>query len=277
MINKNFHIFQCNRIIKSLITCILIVSALGACYREPVNIDLSEFKNKLVVEGSIANHPGPHSVRITRTVRNHSRENMPPVSWAKVTIEDDLNNIYELTENRPGLYQVNMTGLPGRIYTLKILSDGILYTASSSMPQPLMLESVKFVKQNAGSNHYSLSITFTDRAATSNFCKINVYKNGELYDHYLYNDNLSDGQIMVLDDFDVRYNEVDLATVELLTLNKDTYDYYASLDMIEDDDDSEVVNSFIPVSTYTPPTNLTNGALGFFYAHSIHRYTGTVD
>ena len=276
MIRKKFFSKMSGKI-KSFWGFILLFMVLCACYQEPFYIDLSEYGNKIVVEGSIANHAGPHLVKISYTVSNQSREMMPPVKWANVTIEDDMNNIYQLTEIRPGIYEVDMTGIPDRTYTLKILSDGDLYTASSKMPQPLTIESVKFISLGTESNQYYLSVTFIDQQRTLNFCKINIYKNGELYDHYLYNDNLSDGQIIVLDNFDVHYNKSDVATVELLTLNKDTYDYYASLDMIEDDDNSEMVNSFIPVSTYTPPSNITNGALGYFYAHTIHIFTGTVE
>ncbi|MCK5077823.1 MAG: DUF4249 family protein, partial [Calditrichia bacterium] len=46
---------------------ILSLLIIFSCYRGPINIDLSEFENNIVIEGSITNLPGPHSVRISRT------------------------------------------------------------------------------------------------------------------------------------------------------------------------------------------------------------------
>jgi hypothetical protein len=98
-----------------------------------------------------------------------------------------------------------------------------------------------------------------------------------LHDHYLYNDNITDGREIVIDNFDVWYNNQDHVIVDLLTLNKSTYEFFKTMDMIEDNDNSGLVDTFIPVTTYNPNTNLTNGALGYFHAHTISTFSSFID
>ena len=114
------------------------------------------------------------------------------------------------------------------------------------------------------------------------YCLINIYSNGYLIDFYLYQDNFTDGQEIIIDNFDVWFNINDMATVEILTLDRSMYDFYNTFDMItdreeDDEDDDDIGSAFVPVTTYNPTTNLNNGALGYFGANSIRRYTIRID
>jgi hypothetical protein len=145
------------------------------------------------------------------------------------------------------------------------------------MPKPLQIKNVNMERTSPGVNDYELSLIFQDRAGIEDFCLINVYKNGILHDHYLYQDEQTDGQEVVFDDLNVSFNNNDVATFELISFDRASYEFFNSLDMVVDAEDRELLATFIPVTTYNPTTNLNNGAFGYFSAFAIRRYTRIVN
>lgn len=68
----------------------------------PVVID----QNRLVVDGSITDQPGPHTVKLYLSSSLNQDLDYPVyVSGASVQIRDDLGNTVSLTEIRDGVYQ----------------------------------------------------------------------------------------------------------------------------------------------------------------------------
>ena len=96
-----------------------------------------------------------------------------------------------------------------------------------------------------------------------------------MVDYYLYKDDMTDGEEIVLNDFDILYGPNDQAIVEVLTLDKIIYEFYYTLDIIVNNDYDEVTTTFIPMTTPNPTTNFEDGALGYFSAHPVRRYTLT--
>ena len=258
---------------------ILSLLIIFSCYRDPINIDLSEFENNIVIEGSITNRSGPHSVRISRTGKYQVENEFPAVSGATVTINDNLGNLVDLQETNLGEYRTySLLGVPGRTYTLTVIADGEKYTASSTMIQPLELQAINFTRVSPTVNSYELSCSFQDRPDIEDYCLIKVYSNGELNQEYLYQDKLTDGEEIVIDDFYYNYSIENVVTVELLTFDEESYRFFKSLDTIDerDEEDDEFESTFIPVTTYNPTTNLNNGALGYFGAYTVMRYVRMV-
>lgn len=260
------------------IPLIILLLVTVSCFQDPVNIDLSEFGPTIVIEGSINNQPGPHSVRISRTANYSGPYNFPSISGATVGIEDNLGNSIPLQEIETGLYQTSsVRGIPGRTYRLTVNVSGDNYTAASTMPEPLFLNVINFEMVAQNPNIYELSCSFQDRAGIEDYCLLNLYIAGNLVDHILYNDHQSDGQEIVFDDFNVFFNYHDVVTIDLLTLDKAAYDFFHTLEIVDDRDDDEFVSSFLPVTTFNPTTNLDNGALGYFSAHTLRRYVSVVE
>ena len=59
-------------------------------------------------------------------------------------------NIFNLTENEPGIYVTDSTvfGIPGRTYTLNIVTkDGDTFVASSKLNTVSAIDSIRFVKE----------------------------------------------------------------------------------------------------------------------------------
>lgn len=117
-----------------------IVFSVFGCIEQ---IDLSEINGatsgRIVVEGTITNEMKSHLVKLTRTNVAIPDTAAEAVSGAVVTINDGLATyLLQEIDTLPGIYVTgeNVQGEIGKTYTLSVQSDGQLYTASSTM-QPV--------------------------------------------------------------------------------------------------------------------------------------------
>jgi hypothetical protein len=227
MFNKIKLLFLSKRI-RILLTLLLSSFLITSCFQDPVNLDLSEYGPTIVIEGSISNRPGPQSVRITKTVSYNGRNNFPTVSGADVSIADNQGNLVLLQETETGLYQTqNLAGQPGRTYNLSVLTDGKKYTATSTMPPPLILKTINLTRAAPGSDRFELSFSFQDHPGIEDYCLINIFGNGEKYDHFLYQDKSTDGEEVVFDDINVHFHYGDVVTIEVITFDRAGYEFYS--------------------------------------------------
>ncbi len=124
---------------------VLTVVALNACI-DPVDINTTEEKKLLVVEGFISTKPGPHTFKLSKSAKygsifvgfSQKEEN------ATIFIKDDLGKQVFLDELSPGLYQTpkGYQAEVGRTYTLIINSKSGQYI---SLPEKL--EPVPIIKK----------------------------------------------------------------------------------------------------------------------------------
>jgi len=123
---------------KKNLPLIFILIFCCSCYQDVVDINLSELDQQIVIEGSITNQPGPYKIKISKTASLYQPGSIPRVSGANVVIFDDLDNFETLNEIVAGIYQTSsMQGVPGRTYTLQVITEGKEYTAISKMPVPV--------------------------------------------------------------------------------------------------------------------------------------------
>ena len=60
--------------------------------------------------------------------------------------------------------------------------------------------------------------------------------------------------------------------VRILTLDKAAYEYFFLLNELSNNNGLDIPD-ILNVNTYNPKSNLSNGALGYFYAYSYKKYT----
>jgi len=226
---------------------------------------------QLVIEGNITDQNGSCQVRISKTGGYNQLSHFPVVSGAEVFLYDDLGHSETLAETEPGLYlSQSFQGRSGRNYSLQVRAEGKEYLANSKMPEALTLDFLTL--QNYGQG-FILSCGFTDRQGIKDFCRLKIYKNGELVDKYLYQGEYTDGEQIILDEFDVTFSRYDSVEVELLTISEEIYEYLAMLNPEEGGGgyDPEIPD-FFPVSPANPKSNVSNDALGYFSAHTVRYY-----
>ena len=107
-----------------------------------IDLKLHDADIKYVVEGLITNEPGMCKVSLTQSKPFYETNEFPGVSGAIVTIKD--NDVeFSLPETQPGLYETNLiNGSPGHTYQLSVTINGHVFTASSKMALPVLLDTI---------------------------------------------------------------------------------------------------------------------------------------
>jgi hypothetical protein len=250
-------------VLSGWLLCLLVVCSIVSC-QKVISIDLNSTAVQTVVQGNLSNQPGPYSVLLSQTVNFSSPSTYPPVSGAQVIISDNAGNSDTLKENPAGTYSGSkLIGTPNRAYTLVINASGKNYTATSTMPPQVNIDSVTVGKSFFGKN-LQASMSFKDPGITTNYYHIveiinHVPQNQQI--EVLSNELISGQEITVPIRSDKDSLRVgDSVTVLLQCIDKSVYTYYQSL---------QNANGSSQITPANPPSNLSNGALGYFSAYSV--------
>lgn len=108
------------RLIKYIIFISLLV--ITGCITQFIP-EIDETREMLVIEGMITDQPGTTRVKLSRSLPLGEKGRSNPVSGCTVWITDDKQGRIDLTEVGKGAYTSNVTGVPGRKYTLHIRTN----------------------------------------------------------------------------------------------------------------------------------------------------------
>jgi hypothetical protein len=261
----------------------LTLNGLLSSCTKVINVDLNSANPNLVVDAEITSQPGPYTVNLTQTV-NFSADNVfPTVSGAIVIINDNAGNSEVLTEASPGNYVAShLQGTEGRTYNLSITSNGKKYSAVSTMPIGVPLDSV--VADTSSSRHggggfgggqtvsttpgVSVHAIFTDPKGVVNYYRLIEYVNRvPNYNNItIISDNLQDGSVITTSVArrDTSIHAGDTINVVLESIDANVYEYYRTLKQVTRTQTG--IQTTVPGN---PTTNLSNNALGFFSAYAV--------
>jgi len=262
----------------ALLVAIFIASIFmfNSC-QKVINVNLVNAAPQMVIEGLITDSVGPYIVKLSKSGSYFNQLELPPVSNAIVVISDNAGTTDTLKEMLSGIYLTSkLIGKPGRTYTLTVLSENKTYSGSTTMLSHIDIDSLilekgqsfGFVSGGNGKNDVRVDIhcIFTD-PSEKNFYRIKVNTNDSINveNYRLYDDQYTNG---AKTDLQVRRANVgDVSLVELISLDKSTYEYYRTLrDLVHS-------NPIFGSTPANPNSNLTNGALGYFGACSISSKT----
>jgi hypothetical protein len=242
-----------------------------------INVDLNEAAPRIVIEGLVNDRRGPYMVSISKSGSYFNQPLLQTISGAQVVINDNTGSTDTLREAAAGVYFTSKTrGIPGRIYTLKVVSDDQEYDGTSTMMSHVNIDSLvlvrdqsqrfDFIDNHQRDTHVDLHCFFKD-PPEKNFYRVRVFKNDSINteSYRLYDDQYTNGQ-----EVEMRVANVSSGNtyrVELLSLDQSTYGYYRTLA------DLLFTNPFFGSTPANPNTNLSNGALGYFGACAISSKT----
>lgn len=252
--------------IKYLAEGLLFISTLFGC-KKVINVNLDNAGIQTVITGEVNNEPGPYQINISKSVNYSSDNAFPPVSGAFVTITgNDL--IDTLSEKSPGIYVThNLSGKPGKSYSLYVSIDGTVYSATSVMPQPIPLDSITFMA-GRDNNIYAVA-NFQDPPGVPNHYQFIEYSNGIRFSNgrgnSVFNDRLSDGRyisrLLYDDSTDIKSGII--LEVQMKCIDKAVYTYWDELLEI-----SGGGGGFSSPTPANPTSNISGGALGYFSANT---------
>lgn len=247
------------------------VLAMAAC-KKVISVDLRNAPARIVIEGEITNTATLPQVRISRSVNFSDSNSNPPVSGATVRLTDSTNGLSALMqETNPGVYTTRVfNGVSRHTYHLDVTVDGKSYSVTSTMPVAVPLDSVTFASNTDFSNKQNINaiVDFRDPVGLGNYYQFTESVGGRVIPNiFVFEDRLSDGRYIQQPLFnDSSY--LQKGDTLLLTMNcvdKNTYEYFLTLANVTGN------NNFQTVTPANPSTNISNGALGYFSAHTTMR------
>ncbi|SMC41072.1 DUF4249 domain-containing protein [Chryseobacterium sp. YR221] len=257
---------------KNTFFIILSLFALTSCEKE-IDLDLADQSGNIVIEGNVTDQAGPYIVKITKSVGVSQPNQYPAVTGAQVTLTDNAGQTEVLQYIGQGKYQTtNFVGVSGRTYTLNVQAEGKQYTAQSTMPEAVDFEGLSQDSFSFGDEKsYTLLPIFTDPIALGNRYLFSFTINN-LTKKYMdvFSDNVNNGLanqrpiILPNDDNDGRDHKVvvgDTIHVEMQSIDTNVFTYYSALLQISNGNGGSVTPA-------NPPSNISNGALGYFSAHT---------
>jgi hypothetical protein len=249
--------------------------ALNSC-QEVVSIDLNKADPHIVIEGVISDQPGPYTVKVSMT-GNYFEPSLyfPPVTDAQIVVTDDRGQRDTLKEADQGTYlSTHLLGIEGRTYSMSVVTGGKTYSASSTMPAKVLIDSIYAVARTGFRSEpgFDIYVMFKDSPEPGNYYRLNA-KSSTLIPadsidgrrFRLYTDKLTNGNEMTERiRAGGKVQSGDTITLELLSIDKAAYDYFSTLRNILSSDRSPT-----SLSPANPNTNLTNGSLGYFAAFAM--------
>lgn len=246
--------------------------------QKTVTLDLNTAPAQIVIQGEVTNAAGPYTVTINQTTGFYEDNIFPAISGASVKISDGQGVTDSLTETSPGTYTTHvLQGQPGNTYTLTVFALQTTYTAVSTMPQPVPLDSVTF--QNS-TRLRKTTITalanFQDPGGVKNYYQFIQYINGVQFTKsiYVFDDRLSDGRYISYNlRMDSTYLSIgDQVKVVMNCIDENVYNYFYQLNQSSS---TGVFNT--TAAPANPSTNISNGSYGYFSAHTTNSRTATVE
>jgi hypothetical protein len=258
--------------LKRLIFSVPVICMISGC-QKVINVDLNEAAPHIVIECLITNNRGPFKVIISKSGSYFNQPFLPPVSDAQVIITDNSGTVDTLKESIPGVYlTTKILGIPGRTYTMKVMSEDKVYTASSTMNRLVRIDSLNLTKSqsrpfgfaddNRNEIHVELNCYFRD-PYEKNFYRLKVFRNdtARTENYRLFDDQYSNGQEVWLRA--AHANAGNTFRIELHSLDRQTYAYYRTLEELL------YSNPVFGSTPANPDSNISNGALGYFGASAV--------
>jgi hypothetical protein len=246
---------------KKLASLIAVAIFFTSCTKI-IEVNLNNAEPKLVIEGVVTNTDAA-KVTISKSVQFNNSNTFPSISGAVVTITDNSGGNFILTETSPGTYtNSSLIGMVGKTYNLSVNLNGTTYTAASTMPaqvnlDTLLLENIAFIPDNI----WIVKPQYRDPDGFGNYYrfiqKINNVTNPTIW---VWDDKLSNNGVstrpLIQADSTIEVN--DTIEVEMQCLDRNIFRYFTALSSLQQ-------SATTPAN---PDTNISGNVLGYFSAHT---------
>ena len=268
---------------KKFVIFIPIIYLLISACTEIIDMDLnSTDNNRLVVEGTITDELKIHQVKLTRTSDYFVNQPASPELGALITIsnEDTLFNLIDVDNNGIYITDKEIAGVAGKTYLLNIqLGNGEVYTAESYLKPILPMDSIKYEYRKSDNPFdeylfYHINIFVQEPPTTGDFYQWELYidgihesdtlrKKSFVSDEFVNGSYIANWPVYIIEESKI-INDTSVVKLQLLSISKEEYDF--KLAILLETDFSGAGFSGPPANI---PSNVSNGALGFFSASAV--------
>lgn len=259
---------------------------------EAIQLDFESGQTRLIVDGVLTDQNKDHYVHLSLTSDYLENEPNKPVSGAQLLLSDASREISlpEL-ENRPGTYVISkdFPALVGEEYRLTIRNVDVdedghaeIYEASNVMNSVPPIHSLDLSwDESRGRKRWKVLLSMTDPKEKQNFYAFALYVNNELITNKLSDLGYADDEFFngneinrvwvhsVVEEnedgeIEIELKEADEVKLEMQGIDETYYDFLEAVD--------EETGLKVPLFSGPPanvPSNISNGAVGFFRAYSV--------
>ncbi|EOR95083.1 hypothetical protein ADIARSV_1743 [Arcticibacter svalbardensis MN12-7] len=251
-----------------------------------IDVKLDSSANQVVIEANVTND-AVQTIKISQSVPYTDSNVYPAVTGAEVRVTDDTGGSWTFFETQPGIYTFGSSfkqrdfsvglGQPGRTYTLHVSVNDVTYTAMSTMPKPVPLDSLSLdIITFGGDENKQVRIHFKDPEDQVNqylyIMKINGVQAKSIF---VDNDRLTNGNDVSSVLFYFSDNEKlktgDEVEIEMQSIDKNVFTYWFTLSQQTQNGPGG------GVTPGNPPSNISNNALGYFSAHTTETKRLTIE
>lgn len=245
---------------------------LGGC-RKIIQLNLPSGSRSVIIEASLSDSAGQAYVHLSHSVRLDETEDKP-IRDASVTMTEEGGQQFSFTEKTPGDYRCDRAkGQAGKTYTLHVRIGNQHYEAKEKMPtQKIVLDKLEEVKPHSPNilvapltdkqqKNVSLLAGFQNLRTSRTYAVLLVRKNQEISEAVLHKQNTIPPR-MDTAKVHLRINEVTVGqevSVDLQCISEEMYNLLFHIEQ------NALQRNSTPTS---PPTNISNGALGYFKVHT---------
>ncbi|MGH1335427.1 MAG: DUF4249 domain-containing protein [Aureispira sp.] len=247
---------------------------LSASCEKVIDININDANPIPVIESYMENDSTCYAL-VTYTSNFFDNSSSPAVTDAVLTITDDAGNSEQMAHEGNGIYRGNtVVGVIGRTYTLSVGIAGETYTATSTMPPLVPIDSFTvqalsgFFGGGSGPERYWAYVNYTDPNVVTNYYAVRTTyydstetEQGFVTDYRIADDDLSDGIATRSFATTNPFFSGDTITTELASLDQQTHLYFKTLQ-------DALTGGFGSAAPSNPTTNFSAGALGYFGAWS---------
>jgi len=240
-----------------------IVFSLLSCFDERyIDLPLKDLSGTIVIEGNVTDKSGPYRVKVTRSEKINATSYPKPVTDAIVVISDNHGQSDTLKYAEGEYRTTHLTTQYGDVYTLSVTVDGVTYNAASKMP-----EYVEFtaLKQKDIPNEYYIEKkvipVFTDPEVKGNYYLFKSQEYSSIEKITLFSDYSVNGQVNNRTLNGTNYSKNRKVKVEMQCIDEAVYNYFKAQNNPDNPESNTTVSA-------NPPSNISNGALGYFSAHT---------
>jgi len=262
------------QIIKINILFALIVAFFSSC-EDVIDLELKNAKPIVVIEANVSDEFKQQVVVVTQTKPFTEDNAIVPITNATVTISEEGGATYTATHTTfSGTYATPaFAGKQNKKYTVNVSVNGITYTAVSTMPNKVPLDSLSITELTFfGSTQKFVQVNYKDPANVRNFYNSLLTVNNELRTGYnVEEDRFNDGNVVknTIFNSDPELKSNDVIKLEFQCIDQNIYKYFFSISQISG-------NGGPPTAPANPNSNFNNGALGYFSAHTSQTVTATI-
>lgn len=254
-----FKLIKSKKYINLLILSIVLLF-FSSC-EKVIQLDPKNADPVLVIDAMITDQSENHFVRISKTIPLDQKTMFNGFKGASVTVRSTLNQLITFTETSDGVYRSSrFRGVPGITYKLDVIAAGKTYSASSTMPYPVIPDSIGFKKLSfLGDSHIYPAIYYKDPPSIQNQYRYLLRINNKPTADLVFEDRFNDGNyvsdIIFYDGDDIKTG--DRIDIEMQSIDRNVFKYYFAISQITG-------NGGPPVAPANPDSNFNNGALGIF-------------